>query len=148
MSHSHTRIWIHLVWATKNRERMLFKHAGQPLYQHLLAQSEAIGVVFERLNIQPEHVHGLIDLPANLCLGDFMSQIKGESAHWLNQQGLLPGHFGWQRGYGAYSVSASQFDVVRAYIQNQTAHHERHTFAQEYEEWKRRYGICDEKSPG
>jgi REP element-mobilizing transposase RayT len=144
MRHSHTRIWIHLVWATKNRERMLFKHAGKPLYDHLLTRSEELGIPFQRLNIQPEHVHGLIDLPSDQCLADFMKKIKGESAHWLNEQRLLPGRFAWQRGYGGYSVSASQFDVVKTYIQNQTGHHKRRSFAEEYEEWKRRYGIFDD----
>ena len=144
MKHSHTRIWIHLIWATKNRERCLFKHAGQPLYEHLLKKAKELAIVFERLNIQPEHIHGVIDLPTHTCLADFMQKIKGESAHWINQQQLIPGHFSWQRGYGAYSVSASQIDTVKLYIQNQTEHHKRKTFAEEYDEWKQRYGILDD----
>ncbi len=42
--------------------------------------------------------------------------------------------FAWQRGYGAYSVSASQLDVIRNYIRNQDSHHKRKTFTEEYEE--------------
>jgi len=144
MRHSHTRIWVHVVWGTKHRERVLFKEAGEPLYQHLLEKSEEFGIPLQRLNIQPEHVHGLIDLPSDRCVADFMKHMKGESAHWFNQQHIVTGHFAWQRGYGAYSVSASQFDVVKNYIQNQTRHHQRHTFADEYDDWKRRYGVFDD----
>ena len=70
--------------------------------------------------------------------------MKGESAHWINKNKLVKNHFGWQRGYGAYSVSASQLKSVKAYIQNQTEHHKHKTFTEEYEEWKKTYGIFDD----
>ena len=144
MLHSHTRLWVHLIWATKNRQRILFKDAGRPLYEHLLKKAAEGKIVFEQLNIQPEHIHGLIDLPPDKCLSDFVKSIKGESAHWINENKLISGHFNWQRGYGAYSVSASQLKTVKSYIQNQTEHHKRKTFTEEYEEWKHEYGIFDD----
>ena len=122
MLHSHTKIWVHLIWATKNRHRILFKDVAKPLYDHFLEKVEETDVPFELLNIQPEHVHALIDLPPNRCLSDIMQIMKGESSHWINKNKLLKNHFGWQRGYGAYSVSASQLKSVKAYIQNQTEH--------------------------
>jgi len=144
MLHSHTRIWIHLVWSTKNHERIIFKEVGIQLYEFLMEKSIEIKTPFDRLNIQPEHVHGLIDLPTNVCLADFMQTIKGSSSHWINQNRLLSNHFSWQRGYGGYSVSASQFDIVKNYIKNQSEHHRQKTFIEEYEEWKREYGIFDD----
>ena len=36
MKHSHTKIWIHLIWTTKNRERILFEEKGQILYKFLM----------------------------------------------------------------------------------------------------------------
>jgi len=145
MTHSHTRIWLHLIWATKNRELILFKDIGKELYQHLLTRAKnEICIPFEQLNIQPEHIHGLIDLPSNICLSDFMKKIKGESAHWINENHLIKKHFNWQRGYGGYSTSASQLQTVKRYIQNQTEHHKVKTFAEEYEEWKKEYGIFDD----
>jgi hypothetical protein len=52
--------------------------------------------------------------------------------------------FSWQRGYGAYSVSASLLQKVKNYIKNQTEHHKRKTFTDEYNEWKKEYGIFDD----
>ncbi len=145
MKHSHTRIWIHLIWAVKNRERCLFADAGQQLYKHLLMRAkDEIRVPFEQLHIQPEHVHGLIDLPTDICLADFMKKIKGESSHWINQSKLIKEHFSWQRGFGAYSVSASQLQIVKSYIQNQSQHHKQKTFTEEYNDWKQQYGIIDD----
>ncbi len=144
MKHSHTRIWIHTIWATKNRERILFKKTGRQVFDFLLNKSKEINIPFEQLNIQPEHVHELIDLPTNICLADFMQTIKGSSSYWINENKILKAKFSWQRGYGAYSVSASQLQAVKTYIQNQSEHHKRKTFTEEYNEWKEEYGIFDD----
>ena len=144
MSHTHTRIWVHLIWATKNRERLFFKEEGKSVYSFMIDKSKEINVPFERLNIQPEHIHGLIDLPANICLADFMKSIKGSSSHFINKNGVFSAKFSWQRGYGAYSVSDSRLQVVKNYIENQTKHHQYKSFSEEYDEWKKKYGIFDD----
>ncbi len=40
--------------------------------------------------------------------------------------------FAWQEGYGAFNVSASQLENVRAYIQQQEEHHRIRSFRDEY----------------
>ena len=143
MLHTHSRIWIHLVWTTKKHERIFTPQTGIKLFNFFTEKAKELEIPFEKLNIQPEHIHALFDLPTNKTVADFMHDIKGSSSHWVNQQNLIKNSFSWQRGYGAYSVSASQFKVVSNYIQNQSAHHQKKTFSQEYEEWKREYGIFD-----
>ena len=39
--------------------------------------------------------------------------------------------FGWQEGYGAFSVSFSQKDSVVAYINSQKEHHRKKNFREE-----------------
>ncbi len=144
MKHSHTKIWVHLIWTTKKRERLLFKENGQILYKFLLKKAIELNVPFERLNIQPEHIHGLIDLPANVCVADFMKSMKGSSSKYINDINIFNTHFSWQRGYGAYSVSGSKINIVKNYIENQFEHHKRKTFLEEYEDWKKEYGLFDD----
>ena len=149
MVHSHIRIWIHLIWATKNLCRVFNNDISQKLAMHMINKAKNEKVSFISLNIQPEHIHGLINMPSDICLADFMQKIKGESSFWLNQeiiksQKLYKKRFSWQRGYGAYSVSASQIDVIKNYIRNQDSHHKRTTFMEEYEEWKKEYGYIDD----
>ena len=144
MQHTDSRLWIHLIWGTKKRERLLNPDIGRKLFQYMIDKAKSEDIPFEKLNIQPEHIHALINLPTNKCLADFMKKIKGASSHWLNQEKLIKTHFSWQRGYGAYSVSASQFEIVSNYIQNQSAHHKKKTFTQEYDEWKKEYGLFDD----
>ena len=143
MKHTHSRIWVHLVWTTKFRERILFKETGKILFDFLINKAKETGIPFEALNIQPEHIHGLIDLPTDKTIADFIKAIKGSSSHMLNNE-VFKTKFAWQRGYGAYSVSASQFDVVKNYIVNQTEHHKSSSFADEYEKWKNEYGLFDD----
>ena len=149
MLHSYIRIWIHLIWTTKGHIRVFNKNTSEKLASHLINKAREENVPFLSLNIQPEHVHGLINLPSDICLADFMQKVKGESSYWLNQEAkqfriLLEGKFAWQRGYGAYSVSASQLNVIKNYIRNQDSHHKRTTFMQEYQKWKNEYGFIDD----
>ncbi|QEL15168.1 transposase [Limnoglobus roseus] len=52
------------------------------------------------------------------------------------------GDFHWQAGYGAFSVSQSNVDAVRAYILGQPEHHAKQTYQEdEFREWLRRYEI-------
>ena len=144
MKHTHSRIWVHIIWTTKNRERILLKEPSKKLYAFLMDKSKELNIEFEQLNIQPEHIHALIDLPTDVCLCDFMQNIKGGSSYWINDKKILKSKFSWQRGYGAYSVSASQLQRVKNYIKNQTKHHKQKTFTEEYNEWKKEYGIFDD----
>lgn len=96
------------------------------------------------VDVQPEHVHGLIELPPTICLSDVIQKAKGSSSHWVNQQGFAGSDFSWQRGYGAFSVSASQLEVVKKYIRNQEKYHKTKSFREEFVEWKRNYGFYDD----
>ena len=49
--------------------------------------------------------------------------------------------FSWQEGYGAFSVSPSQIEAVREYIQNQEQHHHKRDFEQEFVALLRNCGI-------
>ncbi|MCD4789169.1 MAG: IS200/IS605 family transposase [Bacteroidales bacterium] len=144
MLHSHTKIFIHLIWATKNRKRLFKNEFRKELSFHLIEKAKFESIPFISLNVQPEHVHGLINLPSDRCLAEFMQKIKGESSFWINQNKNFLKQFNWQRGYGGYSVSASQLEKVKKYIQNQDEHHRKKSFDEEYEEWKREYGIFDD----
>jgi len=75
----------------------------------------------------------LISLVREQNIAKVMMLIKGESAHWLNQQGWIRGRFSWQDDYYAISVSESQVDTVREYIARQEEHHRAVPFLRELE---------------
>jgi hypothetical protein len=67
--------------------------------------------------------------------------LKGSSAHWINEQRLVPGKFAWGRGYGVFSVSQSAVDAVARYIAGQDEHHRVNSFEEEYKKFVQAYGL-------
>jgi putative transposase len=91
--------------------------------------------------VNAEHVHALIDLPSTMSIKDVMQLLKGGLSHWINAEQLVRGRFSWGRGYAALSVSHSHHQRVAEYIATQEEHHHRRTFAEEYEDFVRLYGM-------
>jgi len=54
--------------------------------------------------------------------------------------------FEWQKGYGAFSVSPSMLETVKAYIRSQTEHHGRRNFEEEFLALLRKSGIAFEEN--
>ncbi len=126
------------------RERIFNKSLRLQIFQHFVDKSKDIGIEIEKMNIQPEHIHLLFPLPSDKSISQIVKLLKGESSRWINEENLIKSSFKWQRGYGAFSVSASQLLIVKNYIKNQDEHHHKKTFAEEYEEWARQYGVWDD----
>ena len=53
-THSHVRIWIHMVFGTHQRERMLHRSLRSDLRQHLLSAAREVGLDIEELNREEE----------------------------------------------------------------------------------------------
>ena len=139
--HSYSRVWLHIVWATLERRSLLTKPAAAKLsaYLHDYAKEKKI---YMKINfVNPDHVHALIDLPTDLAIEDMMQLFKDSSSHWVNEQNLVAGKFGWGRGYGVFSVSESGVAEVCAYIANQEEHHRKRDFAEELKLFVERYGL-------
>ncbi|HEY5368937.1 MAG TPA: IS200/IS605 family transposase [Hanamia sp.] len=133
MSHSYIKIWIHAIWATKNRQPMITQDIEKPLFSHMKEELSDCGCYVKIINGMPDHVHSLFSINAQKSIGDVIKQVKGGASHWVNQQNILNAKFAWQTGYAAYSVSESQLQKVFDYIKNQKEHHAKNTFQQEYE---------------
>lgn len=87
-----------------------------------------------------DHVHLLLGLRATHRLADVMRELKTVSSGWVHNEIGLTG-FAWQEGYGAFTVSASQRETVRRYIERQEEHHRTRTFREEYLELLRSSGV-------
>ena len=139
--HSYSRCWLHLTWATLNRERLLPKAAAAKLSGFLYEYAQSKDIYLKINYVNAEHVHALIDLPTKYSIEETVKLFKGASSHWINQNRIVGARFSWGRGYGAFSVSQSNVDNVSKYIANQEEHHRKETFAEEYEKFVRAYGL-------
>ncbi len=135
------KVWLHIVWSTRNREPLLVKEIRNKVFEHIRQNAKDKGIYIDHINGYVDHVHCLISLKSDQTIAKTIQLLKGESTHWINQNELIEGHFSWQTEYFAVSVSQSQVDRVRAYIRNQESHHGKISFADEYELMMEKYGL-------
>jgi putative transposase len=140
MSSTHLSLNIHLVFGTKNREPMTSTEWMGALHAYLGGTTRGLGAIPLEVGGVVDHVHLLVGVKATHRVSDLVCEIKSESSRWIHEQ-TGKRNFAWQEGYGAFSVSPSQCDTVRKYIQTQEEHHKRRTFREDYIEMLNRSGV-------
>ena len=138
----YVRIWVHLIWSTKNRTPLLTGELRAKLLEHIKENASEKGVFLDTINGVADHVHMLVSLRAEQTVAKVAQLLKGESSHWANEHNFGLGHFEWQDEYIAVSVSESIVDRVRQYIKNQDEHHRKRTFSEEYQDFMKKYGFA------
>lgn len=128
---TYAAIWIHLIWATKNREALIAKSVKIPLYAYLRQIAEELHGHIDFINGVDDHVHLLVSLHPSTSISQLVKNLKGRSWQWMREQQLIETYFAWQDGYAAISVSPSNVPKVRNYIRNQEKHHQQTSFAEE-----------------
>jgi putative transposase len=138
MSHTYTQNHLHVVFSTKERKRLIAKPMQPKLWSYIAGIARNHGFLVIANGGIENHVHLLIQLHPMLALSKAIALLKANSAKWMNEHGS---RFGWQEGYGAFSVSASNLDAVVRYIENQERHHRKMTFENEFIGLLKKHGI-------
>ena len=137
----YVKIWVHLIFSTKNREKLISKDIKKKLITHIINNGKRKNIYIDRVNGIEDHLHILLSLDNDMSISKAAQLIKGESSYWLNTKKLCKIKFEWQDEYIALSVSESVIPKVRVYIDNQEEHHRKKTFMEEYSEFIKRYGF-------
>jgi REP element-mobilizing transposase RayT len=132
---------LHIIFSTKNREPWLDSAVRPRMHAYLATICRDQGVELVHVGGVADHVHFLTTLPRTLSQAQMVEQIKKKSSKWIKALDARYRGFFWQRGYAAFSVSPSQFEVVLRYIDTQPEHHRTHTFQEEYRKLLRRHGV-------
>jgi putative transposase len=141
MPQSLAKIYIHLVFSTKNRERVLPDDLRADLHAYLGGTLNGLGCAPVEINSEPDHVHVLFVMTRTETLSDVVGQLKKSANDWLRARGPGLANFFWQGGYGAFSVSQSAVEEVRDYIRKQREHHQRISFQDELRALLKRYEV-------
>jgi len=124
---NYTEMFQHFVWATKRRAPYLVPKVEPLLHDYIRHKCAALRVVVHALNGMPDHLHLACSLPMTLAPSDFMEQVKGGSAHFINHHPDLRNNLQiclyWQPGCGALTYAKSELPRVVAYVDNQKRHH-------------------------
>jgi putative transposase len=134
------RIWVHLVFSTKNWEPMLTKEIRNELYRHMHANANQKNIWLDCAGGYSDHAHCIISLGREQTISKVAQLIKGESSYWLNKTYFGLSKFHWQDDFWATGISESHLQRVRDYISNQEKHHRKLTFKEEVNEFIKEYG--------
>lgn len=142
MSQSLARIWLHLVFSTKDRWPYL-KDADlrDGMFRMLGHHANEAGCPPARIGGWVEHVHVVCGLSRTLTVAGLVEVLKRETSKWAKKQCKDLHAFSWQNGYGAFSVSQSILDQVIAYVDRQSDHHGKMTFQEEFRTLCRRHNV-------
>lgn len=140
MADSLSKLYVHLVFSTKNRTATIRKmllpelwaYAAGVLKQHRCPPIAIGGTM--------NHVHALFVLDKTMAACDIARTVKATTSKWYTDETHYP--FEWQKGYAIFSVSSSKVDIVRQYIQRQEDHHSRHTFEEEMRAFFDQYQVA------
>ncbi len=141
MPQSLAKVYVHAIFSTKNREPILADAWRDELFRVMGGTANNLGCQSLIVGGMPDHVHILFQLVRTITIADAISKIKSISSLWINQNHKFDQPFHWQSGYAIFSVSQSNVEAMRTYIQNQEKHHTKQSFEDELREWLNRYEI-------
>ena len=132
---------VHVVFSTKDRSAVLGLSIRPALHAYLASVARNLGCQCPRVGGTSDHVHLAIRLSRTICVAKLVEKLKTSSTQWLKTQSAEFSGFGWQRGYGAFSVGPADLDELLDYIGNQEKHHRKRTFQEEYLMFLRKHKV-------
>ena len=132
MTHTYFQLFYHLVWSTKNRELSIPPLFEQRLHEYIGGAFKTKGCAPLQIGGMADHVHILLIIPPTIAIAEVIRNVKVSATKWVHEVNPHCQNFAWQEGYGAFSVSASNREIVANYIRNQKEHHKGRSFKDEF----------------
>lgn len=132
MANTYRKVYLHIVFAVKNREALLEKFWRHRLFEYVSKSLTARGHKALAVNGYVDHIHLFFNYSCNELISDLVREIKKSSNKFINDNNLSKFKFEWQSGYGVFSCSYNDVDKIINYIKNQESHHKKETFKSEY----------------
>jgi len=127
-----TKLTYHVVFSTKYRKPLITGELRNRLYEYIGGIVRGLNGYLIEIGGIEDHVHLLANFSPATALSASIRDVKANACRWANETAAVRGRFEWQKGYGAFTVSYSQIEAVRQYIQNQHEHHKTSSFHDEY----------------
>ena len=132
----------HLIFSTRHRAPTLDHELLPQLFQYIGGTLRGEGCALIAAGGVPDHVHLLASLSREISVSELLRRIKSHSSKWIHETSPQRRDFAWQAGYGAFAVSYSHLDQVKAYLAGQAEHHRTVTFQEEFRAFLKRHDIA------
>jgi putative transposase len=141
MPQSLSKVVLHIIFSTKNRQAWLGREVRPRMHAYLATICRDLGAEVVCVGGVSDHVHIVTTLPRTVSQAQLVEQIKKTSSKWIKALDARYRGFFWQRGYSAFSVSPSQLEAVLQYVEAQEEHHRKRSFQEEYRDFLRKHRI-------
>lgn len=142
MPQSLVKIYVHLVFSTKNRRAFLRDVAfRERTHRYLAGICENLDAPAIAVGGVEDHAHLLIRLGKTIDVASLVRDLKRDSTKWIKVEEPTLRDFHWQQGYGAFSISPSHVDALVKYIAEQVEHHCQESFQDEFRRLCDKYGV-------
>lgn len=137
MANTYSNLFYHIVFSTKGRVDFI----KQDIENRVWAYIGGIARKHDMTALQVGGIHILVVAKPVVAPSQIAQWLKAESSKWIHEAFSNLSKFGWQDGYGIFSVSKSQAPEVIEYIRNQREHHYKQSFEDEYISLLKLHGI-------
>lgn len=141
MPQSLAKIYIHLVFSTKNRHSFLPRDPFGDLHKYARGIFQDLKCHLLEMNNVVDHVHMIFDLHRTVDIAEVVMHVKKGTSRWLKEQSHQFDKFSWQDGYGAFSLGQSQLPAAIEYLCAQQERHRRVSFQDEFRSLLEAYEI-------
>jgi REP element-mobilizing transposase RayT len=132
MSTSYTRLFVHLVWSTWQRQPWLDSALRLRVHGQIAAICRSRDSPALAVGGVSDHVHVLVSLHPTVAVADIVKALKVGTTPFVKTRLKIP-DFAWQDGYGAFTLRDVEVDNVRRYILQQELHHTSNSVVDEWE---------------
>ncbi len=141
MGHTFTRLLTHVIFSTAGRAPTIADPIRPDVHAYFGGIIRELGGTALATGGTADHLHALLQLGADSNLADCLRIAKTNSSRWVHEKWPERRDFVWQRGYAAFTVSASNVDSVIGYIAEQEEHHRKVSFEDELRTFLRKHGV-------
>jgi REP element-mobilizing transposase RayT len=107
MANTYTSLHYHVIFSTKNRERWLVPDIEQRVWEFIGGIARKHRMIALQVGGVDDHIHALVTAPPTIAPCQIAQFLKGDSSKWIHEEFPALRNFGWQDGYGAFTVSKS-----------------------------------------
>jgi putative transposase len=142
MANTFTSLHYHVVFSTKHRERWIAPDIEERVWSYIAGVAGQHGMEALIVGGLDDHLHVVIGIPSTIPVSRAVQLLKGASSRWIRQTFPQLEAFGWQEGYGAFTVSKSALLATISYVERQRERHLRQTYQEEFRALLDRYEIA------
>ncbi len=143
---TYTQLIYHIVFTPKHRSPILEKSNRHILFKYITGILSNKKCHLYQINGVEDHIHILTHVHPTISLSNLVKDIKVASSLFIKSENLFPLFQEWQVGYGGFSCSFKDKEILIKYIANQEEHHKKLDYKEELISLLKEHGISfDEK---